>query len=223
MLGPKHERYADRMQSLIEQAQVLKSTRIREEGGRRGYIQDKVGLNAWLMNVWNVVELAVGRGSPHFVELERIKELQTWIEKDYQVEWIEGILAGALDDLKSGMLVGQEFLIAGQVFDSVLEQARHLNGVGHKDAAAVLARVVIEDALRRLSRQAGIADDQSASVLNDELKKAGRYVQSQWRQIQAWLDIGNDAAHGHFEKYDDARVASMIDEIEGFLAREFSQ
>ena len=127
-------------------------------------------------------------------------------------------MSGALDDLEAGYLVGQEFLIAGEVFDSILEQAKALNKKGYKDPSAVLGRVVLEDALKRLAKPEGIEENKRASQINDELRKLGKYPQSQWRFIQAWLDIGNAAAHGKFNEYSEADVEKMIEGIEQFLA-----
>jgi len=32
------------------------------------------------------------------------------------------------------------------------------------------------------------------------IEEAGRFTQPQWRMVQAWLDIGNAAAHGKFDQ-----------------------
>ena len=72
---------------------------------------------------------------------------------------------------------------------------KYLFELGHDQAAAILGRVILEDALKRLARLEQLDDTKKATVLNDELKKARRYNQIQWRQIQVWVDIGNDAAH----------------------------
>lgn len=118
-------------------------------------------------------------------------------------------------------MLGQEFLIAGEILDSVLEEAKHILNAGYKDPAAVLGRVVLEDALKRLARQEQLDDTQKATRLNDELKKAGKYNQPQWRQIQAWVDIGNSAAHGKFNEYSEEQVREQIEGVERFLANEF--
>jgi len=117
-------------------------------------------------------------------------------------------------------LVHQEPSVAGVVFDSVLEQARHLLVCGFKDPAAVLCRVVIEDCLRRLSREEGLPDLGKAFALNDALRDRGRYDKSQWRLIQSWVDIGNSAAHGKFSELDSASVDRMIGDVERFMAQD---
>ena len=123
--------------------------------------------------------------------------------------------------VEKGYLLGQEFLTAGEVFDSVLEQAKHLVKNEYKDPAAILARVVLEDALKRLARAESIDDKQKASSINDELKAKGKYPQPQWRLIQSWLDIGNAAAHGKFTEYSKDDVVKLIEGVEGFIAGSF--
>jgi HEPN domain-containing protein len=118
-------------------------------------------------------------------------------------------------------LHGQEFLIAGEIFDSVLEQAKYLVTSGYKDPAAILARVILEDALKRLARGEGIDDTLRASRINDELKAISKYSQPQWRLIQAWLDIGNAAAHGKFDEYSREYVVKLLEGVGGFVASIF--
>jgi hypothetical protein len=112
--------------------------------------------------------------------------------------------------LNNGFLVGHEFIIAGELFDSVLDEAKILNKAGHKDVAAVLARVVLEDSLKKIARREKINDEQKISRINDDLKSHNYYTQPMWRQIQAWLDIGNSAAHGKFDQYTSEDVQKML-------------
>lgn len=225
MLNPKYQRYADRLRTLVDEAESV--VRLERQYGPDEsdiYIggADKAPLHAWLGKVSNILNTVFGPQSiqvKHFVEVLPSNTLYL-VEHAYQIYPIVGILKGAMDDLEQGFLTGQEFLVAGDVFDSVLEQAKHLANTGHKDPAAVLARVVLENALKRIARVEGIADTLKASALNEELKKANRYAQPQWRLIQAWLDLGNAAAHGRFNEYTADDVKNAIHGIEQFLATE---
>lgn len=219
MLNPRYQRSADRLRELIEEGQVVAKLERPSSVGSFIQEEDKISLHAWLTKVNNIIEAVFGTQSPHFRHLKRLTKGSAL--HAYEIYPIVGLLTGALDDLEKGYLVSQEFLIAGEVFDSVLEQARHLNQTGYKDPAAVLARVVLEDALRRISREEGLDDTHKATRLNDELKKVERYSQPQWRLIQAWLDIGNAAAHGRFDEYNEDDVERLIAGIEQFLAVEF--
>jgi hypothetical protein len=219
MLNPKYQRFADRFRELIEEGQALTQLPL-EYGEMAGYYlsdQHDTRLLSWFSRTVNIVERVFGAQSYAF---KRLKEEELRLECVDSISRIVGLLVGGLDDLEKGFLLGQEFLVAAEVFDSILMQAVYLNQAGYKDPAAVLARVVIEDALRRIARQEGIDDTRKASKLNDDLRKAGRYSQPQWRLIQSWLDIGNAAAHGEFDAYDQDAVKRLLEDVERFLATE---
>lgn len=217
MLNPKHQRYADRLRELIEEGNKLVAV---ARSSQHGIVQDRALLHSWLAKVRNIVETVFGSNSPQYKIYEQLAKFG--FEQSSQISALVGLLTGALDDLEHGYLMGQEFIIAAEVFDSVLEQAKHLNQTGHKDPAAVLARVILEDSLKRLAREESIDDTLKATRINDELKKVGKYTQHQWRLIQSWLDIGNAAAHGNFSDYSQENVERLIEDIERFLAAHFS-
>jgi len=222
MLNPKYQRYANRLQELIEEGMSV--ARLEKPSSVGPYIQDEdaTHLYAWVVKISNILAVVFGPSSPHVKHFKEIIDnyIRT-VSHSYQVQHIVGVLQAALDDLQKGYLLGQEFLVAGEVFDSVLEQARHLKDKGFKDHAAILTRVVLEEALRRLSRELGIDSTLTAARLNDELRKSSRINQPQWRLIQSWLDVGNAAAHGNFANYTENDVARLIEGIEQFLANEF--
>jgi len=214
-VNQRQEKAAARIRELIDEGEAV--ARLEESAAHvTPYIKKKVPLHSWLVKVENIVKTTFGTDGAHYSQLAPI--LASDPERAYEVRKIVGILTGALDDLEGGYLRGQERLIAGEILDSVLEDARQLSEAGFKDAAAILARVVVEDALRRMCREAGLSDDQKVAVLNDSLRDAGTYPKPQWRIIQSWLDIGNAAAHGKFDEYTADDVTRMIADVERFLA-----
>lgn len=221
----RYKRFADRLRELIEEGKVV--AKLERPSSVGAYIQgeDNIKLQAWLTKVVNILETVFGPNSPQLRHFKAVlpRDGVRFVQHSYDVYPIVGVLEGALDDLESGYLLGQEFLIAAEVLDSVLEQAKQLHRSGYKDASAVLARVVLEDALQRLARSVGIDDSQKTSRINDELWKAGKFSKPQWRFVQAWLDIGNAAAHGRFDEYDGGDVAKMIEGVERFLSTEFRE
>ena len=231
MLNPTHQRYAERLRELMAEGQAIIKTQTSSQGpGMYGgtsthySIPDKVRLQAWLTSVNTIFDVVFGSSSPQYQQYSKVTEKANIPSVNfYTINIIVGTMRGALDDLEQGFLVGQELLIAAEVFDSVLEQAKHLNDAGYKDSAAVLARVVLEDSLRRLAREASLDDTVKAAVINNSLKTAGKYPQPQWRLIQVWLDIGNAAAHGNFHEYNKDDVEKQINGIELFLATHFAK
>jgi hypothetical protein len=220
MLNPKYKRYAERIIDLIHEGDEVAKLERPSSGG--SYIQDKdkIKLHSWLTKVTNILELVFGSNSPQYRNFQ--ENLPGgglgFVEHSYEIFPIIGVLVGALDDLEKGYLLGQEFIVVGEVFDSILEQAEMLLKSGFKDPAAVLARVVLEDSLKRLARSMGSDESKKASQINDELKRLGTYSQPQWRLVQAWLDIGNAAAHGKFSEYDNTDVTNQINGVKQFLA-----
>ena len=51
-----------------------------------------------------------------------------------------------------------------------------------------------------------------------DLVKAGKYNVLKQKQITAWLDLRNKAAHGKWEEYTEFDVKSMLDGVRNFLA-----
>ena len=224
MLNPKYQRYADRLRELIKEGQGLtKLEKPSSDYGSSIQGEDNSLVQSWLAKARNILETVFGSQSAHLRHFEQVLPQYgiLHVQHSYDIHPIVGVLSGALDDLEKGYLVGQEFLVAGEVFDSILEEAKYLVKSGFKDPAAVLARVVLEDALERLARSENIDDNQKASVINDQLKKKEKYPQSQWRFIQAWLDIGNAAAHGKFDEYTSQDITNLIEGIERFLLSDF--
>ncbi|HDN27392.1 MAG TPA: hypothetical protein ENG03_09920 [Thioploca sp.] len=219
----KHQRYVERLEQLIAEGEALAQSEQPSKKPGIKTIQDHTKLHAWLIKVENIIETTFGQNSPHFKRKEELFKGKTYYAS--QVRFIVGLLTGALDDLKNGFLVRQEFLIAGEIFKSVLEQGKYFFDKGHKDAAAIYARIVVEERLKGMAKQAGIdlSDSQkpgwrkSAAKLNYCLKDEGQYGEPQWSQIQAWIKVGNSAAHGKFNEYDHEQVRLMLEGIEHFL------
>jgi hypothetical protein len=222
-MSSNFKRYADRIRELIAEGKAVANLEKPSDVGLFIQGADRMVLQSWLGKVTNVLDAAFGPNSPQYRHFQQNLPQGgvSFVEHSYDVHPIVGVLDGALSDLEGGYLTGQEILIAADLFDSILEQAKYLNSTGYKDPAAVLARVIVENALKRLAKAANLDDSRKASQINDDLKAAGKYPQPQWRLIQSWLDIGNAAAHGNFAQYDAAAVSSMLDAIQQFLAGAF--
>jgi hypothetical protein len=216
-VNPRYERAASRLASLIEEGEAVARLEKSSTGAAYdAYIQgrDKIALHAWLTKVENILEMVFGRGGAHFRQYTSLTERQP--EHSYEVFKLVGLLHGALDDLQAGYLEGQQHLVAGVVFESVLEQAQHLVKAGFKDPAAVLGRVVAEDALRRLAQKHSCDATAKAAAINDAMRDKAVYSKPQWRAVQSWLDIGNAAAHGDFGAYTQEDVERMLGEVGQF-------
>jgi hypothetical protein len=215
-LPPKYQRYADRLHELIEEGKKLYTALDAEFSVRTQ--NDWIAMIGWFAKTENILVSVFGKNNVHHQHYQKGREYDFNSSQIGTIPNIIGVLQAGLNDLENGFLLNQEFLVASDVFDSVLEQAKHLLRAGYKDPAAVLCRVVLEDSLKRLARANGLDDTKKAALINQDLKQANFYNQPQWRQIDAWLDTGNKAAHGDFNTYNDDDVKRMNEGIEAFLA-----
>ena len=146
---------------------------------------------------------------------------RTWYR---HVADIVGILKAVEHDIKSGMLADFRSLVQAEIFADFLDMAEHLHRENYKDASAVLLGAVLEDSLRKIADANGIDILNSKGMpltldpLNISLAKKGVYGPLVQKQITSWANLRNDAAHGHFDKYDSAQVQQMLLFVQKFCA-----
>lgn len=138
---------------------------------------------------------------------------------------VVGIFKAVQHDIKSGMLANFRSLIQAEVFADFLDMAEHLLRESYKDAAAVLLGAVLEDSLRKVADANGVdilnskGKPLTIDPLNVALVKKGVYNALVQKQITSWANLRNDAAHGHFDKYDSAQVQQMLLFVQDFCVK----
>lgn len=211
-----HKKLIERLQNHIDEGNDFFSYAYKDSFGNE-YLKQEVRTEivSWQLRVKNSIKLIFGLKSSQFDYIQN--QTKTSITTLHDLKVYIGILDGALKDLADGFIDDLEFLLSGDLYDSLIEEARHLNNLDYKDPSAVLGRIVLEKTLKKLAIKNSLSQEQKASKINDELKSLGFYSKSQWRRIQAMLDVGNDAAHGKFDQYDKNDVSKMLEDIERFV------
>ena len=107
--------------------------------------------------------------------------------------------------------------------------AEHLLSENYKDPAAVVAGSVLEEHLRQLCQKNSIPIETAkpdgslvplkADALNSELARANVYSKLDQKNITAWLDLRNKAAHGKYAEYTEAQVDNMLRAVAEFIGR----
>jgi len=228
-MNEKYKKYIKRFEELIEfyENEIKPKRRLVHASIRDDYYKyeesDLDLVQKWLINAENILEIIFGKDSLQIKTFNNIRKNEK-TKFASKVHKIKGLLEGAKEDLEKGFLLGQEFIIANEVFDSVLEEAKFfIFEQKNKDIGAILLRIVLEDAIRRIAKREEIEiGNKKVSVLNDELKSQNYFIQTTWRQNQAWLDIGNHAAHGKFENYDLNQVEIFYNGLVNFLSSHFN-
>ena len=135
-----------------------------------------------------------------------------------------GVAKALLFDMQNGYMTSFEELVHGNIFSDFLEMANYLSKKNYKDAAAVLAGSTLEVHLKKLCKKHGVdtisnGKSKKAESLNAELKTGGVYTLFEQKNITAWLDLRNSAAHGKYSEYDNDQVRLLIANIRDFLTR----
>lgn len=135
-----------------------------------------------------------------------------------------GVAKALLYDMENNYLQSFEELLHGEVFGDFLEMASHLLDGGYKDAAAVLTGGTLEVHLRKLCDGHGIDTSPNgrhtnSDQLNAKLTKAGAYPKLDQKNITAWLDLRNKAAHGRYSDYTKDQVHLFVAGVRDFITR----
>jgi hypothetical protein len=167
-----------------------------------------------------LIERLYGQKSQYHRSFEKVLEMDhfTVMHNTHysHVGELVGILKGVQHDMKSGLLLDFRKLLQAEVFDDFLEMAEHLLNEGYKEAAAVILGAVLEDSLRKLSDgnelpTVGVnGKPLTMEPLNVALARKGGYGPLLQKQVTTWANLRNDAAQGHFGRYDADQVKQML-------------
>jgi len=139
-----------------------------------------------------------------------------------------GILQAVLDEIENGWFLTVRRIVSAEIFSDFVEMASHLLENNYKDAAAVMLGSTLEEHLRQLARDNGIDVEfeksdkivpKKADVLNADLAKADVYSKLDQKNVTAWLDLRNKAAHGQYSEYSKEQVDLFCLSLTDFMAR----
>jgi hypothetical protein len=170
------------------------------------------------------IEKVYGREHPHFTEFS--ENTKSYFPRD--VECGSAILKAIRGEIEGGWLFTVRGLVTAEVFTDFMDMAEYLLESGYKDPAAVIAGSTLEGHLRQLCMKNGVPVvkqkdgkdvPQKADQLNIDLAKAEVYAKLDLKNVTAWLDLRNKAAHGEYTVYNADQVKGMITGIAEFMAR----
>lgn len=179
------------------------------------YINNDLLLN-WKVKVKSLLSKVCGEQSQHFQQFEKNEDGIAHATNYIIFTSLKAIFLAAKEDFEGGYLSSMRTLVQAEVFDSELEQASELLSSGYFTAAAVIAGVVLETALRELCDKEGILHG-NLNKMNADLAKAGAYNKLVQKQITALADVRNSAAHGKPNEFTEPDVTNMIRDVSHFL------
>ena len=205
-----------RLNELLAKADAIKAARratsFRDRTSYLVRVSDVVG---WAASAESLLLGVLGEISPHLRALRAARESFHGSESDF--DSLRAVLASAREDYLGGYLFTFRALIKAEVLGDALVQAEALLSSNFKDPACVLVGVALEVAVKELARQATIPDGKLDRI-NADLCKAGRYNLVKQKQITAWAELRNKAAHGHWTEYSADDVRDMFVGVQRFVA-----
>ena len=184
-------------------------------------------LHGWRLKYFSLLDNIIPPNNFHRELLNKTENSFTAHELNISLSRLKGLK----DDFQKGFLGDLGLEIETAIAADYMGQAEQLLADGQSGKydhvpAAVLAGAVLEKSLRTL------CDKQSPSIstvnnngkpltlnsLIDVLKKNNVFNELTAKQLRAWADIRNSAAHGQFDEFNRSDVDRMIQGINDFLA-----
>jgi len=230
-----HKKYLARFDELIEEGEAIKEKAL-QMVGIRIYDPAFQDLLEWKIKCISLLAQVVPQNHPYhnkWMDDLSVTQVHDDASGINTIACNRGLayLRAISSDLEAGILNDLRLEIEVEISVDYMGQAEQLLTEGQRGQydhvpAAVLAGAVLEKGLRAFcdKQVPSIATMNSKgtpltlSPLIEELKKAGLYNELKAKQLRAWADIRNAAAHGEFDKFKRADVEGMIRGVSDFLA-----
>jgi len=127
-------------------------------------------------------------------------------------------------DIEDGLFFSVSELAKAEVFSAFLESGKHFLDEGYKEAAAIVIGGVLEDKLKTICQKKGLAyqtpDGKHLTIepLNVLIRKAEIYNELVKKQVTAWGDLRNNAAHARYDQFTARQVGDMYEFVLNFCA-----
>ena len=185
----------------------------------------------YVSSAYAVINRASGSERTYLDRAKKIVEDYTGDYLPLAIPRLEGIIKSLSSAINKGYLISYKNLVKADTFSNFLEMAEYLLEEGYKDPAAVLIGGVLEENLRLLCEINGISIEtrkgdliklKNANMMNQELGKAEVYNKLDQKNVTAWQDLRNKAAHGNYDQYTEDQVKNMLLSVREFLSRNMS-
>lgn len=212
-----------RIDELIAHGNEVLATRHHNPGGTTEYVEPG-GMKWFRAASLSFIQSVYSPQHPFFSEFDK----NTGNIYPGDAERGIAILKAIRSEVSGGWMFTFKGLVAAELFADFLDMASHLLENGYKDSAAVMIGGVLEEHLRQLCLKHGLAADEDkddrvvakkSDRLNADLAKAEIYSKLDQKQITAWLNLRNDAAHGKYGEYTMQQVKQLQGGVIEFMTR----
>ncbi len=190
-------------------------------------------MTEWETSVLSLLDRVFGRASTTFERFNnKVCNPPSGYNDNYAqyFEQLHAVFLSSKSDYEGGYIFDVRNLVHAEVFSNELEQAEHFLTSGYKVASAIITGVVLETTIKKICSQHEISltDHKGKFIATDtlitNLRKQTVYNEAEAKQLRAWMDLRNEAAHGK-RKDDDlelGEISRMIQGVNDFIARHMS-
>lgn len=239
MLPPiTRKKYADRLAELIRRGEeVTVSSRTvtranwvtQESSSKEVRTVDWPEFVKWRTSCTTLLDQLVPRNSVHRNTAEHFNTVKNRVDSlQFGIQFLKAIA----EDFEHGFLDDLGEQVEAEIAADYLGQAESLVESDERNRissapAAVLAGAVLEKALRSMCEhlsplEATVSSAGKCLTLNpliDALRKRDAFNEVMAKQLRAWADVRNSAAHGKFDDFTTEQVKAMVAGIATFLAQ----
>ena len=212
-----------RADELIGEATELLKTKKHSEMSGRTYV-DEGSFRSVRGAILSFLLSTFGREHPYYEDVAA----HAVVGYTSSLENAIGTMRAARDEIAGGWLIQIKTIAASEIFADFLDMADYLLSGGYKDASAVIIGSVLEEHLRQLCQANSIDTEvpsggksvpKKAEAMNADLTKAGVYGRLEQKNVTAWLELRNNAAHGKYGVYNESQVHVMYQGVLEFTSR----
>jgi len=167
----------------------------------------------WLGSAANLIRLIDQPNGTFTSECDRIlndPEIQTGLPSRVVLK-MKGLFDSAHEEWQKGFLRKIEYIYIAEAFDDFLDHASSYHKRNKKTESSILASVVLEDTIKRITRKNGITNKGiSLELLTDNLVKANVFTLVKAKRVKSFAGIRNHALHAEWDEFDIKDVGNLI-------------
>lgn len=186
-----------------------------QRSGKTVWYAPRPQVVAWGTSVISLFRQVFGADGVHTQHFQTAYTNFTGYYHSY--ETLLALFNAAREDYEGGYIFSIQGLVKAEVLSDSLEQAEELLRGGYKDPACVLVGVSLESTIKHLASKNSVPLAK-LEKMNADLAKLNVYNIAKQKQITAWADLRNKAAHGDWSEYTITDVQAMQSGVAQFIA-----
>ena len=190
-------------------------------GANYWYSEDKIQVvRSWFDSVFNLFRLITTPDMHYYnqvIETQNDASLKHGVPY-WAVQKLCGNLTSLIEEIELGLLKKAEYIYIASAFDDFLDHAEQFHKAGKKIESSVLASIVFEDTLRKISSKYNASNKgDRIELIIDNLTKANAWTSIKAKRIKAYAAIRNKALHAEWDEIELRDVGELIRGIRELL------